>query len=109
MTYTQKLKASKVILNAINRLRNDEYIVVTYGTDSGNQPVRYKIKAMFYSKSDNVLYSISKDDVWAMTGMNIETDKLGPINLGAYTFDMMGQRTTYKFPLYEMTLVEQPI
>ena len=36
--------------------------------------------------------------------MNI--DSLGRTTFKAYTYDMMSQRTTYNFPLYEMTIVE---
>ena len=38
--------------------------------------------------------------------MNIES--LGRTIAKAYTYDMMRQRTSYNFPLFEMELVDQP-
>jgi hypothetical protein len=105
MQYTDKIKASKIIIDAVNRLRNEEYIVVSYGTDSNNEPVLYRIKASFYGKS-GALYSIIRDDVWAVNSMNI--NEFTNTQAKAYTYDMMSQRTTYNFPLYEMTLVNEP-
>ena len=105
MTYTNKIKASKVIIDAVNRLRNDEYIMVSYGTDSNNEPVIYKIKASFYTKS-GALYSITRMDMFSINSMNI--DKFTNTQAKAYTYDMMSQRTSYNFPLYEMTLVSEP-
>jgi hypothetical protein len=104
MTYSDKLKAAKTIISAVNRLRDKEYIVVSYGTDYNNEPMRYRITANFYKSGTS--YSINKDDVWAMNGMNIAefTNTMAK----AYTFDMMSQRTTYNFPLYKMTIVEEP-
>jgi hypothetical protein len=105
MTYSDKIKASKVIIDAVNRLRNDEYIVVSYGTDSNNEPVLYKIKAAFYGTS-GVLYSIGSMGIFSVNSMNI--DKFTNTQAKAYTYDMMSQRTSYNFPLYEMTLVNEP-
>ena len=105
MTYSDKTKAAKNIVNAISRLRDKEYIVVTFGTDYNNEPQRYRINCSIY-KSGKPSYSINKDDVWAMNGMNIAefTNTMAK----AYTYDMMSQRTTYNFPLYEMEIVEEP-
>ena len=105
MTYSAKVNASKTIISAVNRLRDKEYIVVTFGTDYNNEPVRYRINCSIY-KSGKPSYSINKDDVWAMNSMNIAefTNTMAK----AYTYDMMNQRTTYNFPLFEMTLVDQP-
>ena len=105
MTYSDKVKQSKVLVEAIKALGNDEHIVVSYGTDTNGEPQQYKIKCHIY-KSGNATYSIHRDDVWAINGMNI--DALTSTQAKAYTFDMMSQRTTYSFPLYEMTIVEQP-
>ena len=107
MTYQDKVKAGKALVEKIKALGNDEYIVVTYGTDMDGFPKRYRIKCMEYS-SDRLAnsYSIHRDDVWAIDSMNISefTNTMAK----AYTYDMMGQRTTYNFPLYEMTIVYQP-
>ena len=105
MTYSDKVKAAQHIINAINALGNDEHIVVTYGTDYDNQPKRYRIRCSIY-KSGKPSYSIYKDDVWSVDGMNFS--EIAKTTAKAYTFDMMNQRTTYTFPLYEMELVDQP-
>ena len=104
MTYSDKVKASKGLLEAIKALGNDEYVVVTYGTDYNNEPRRFRIKCSIFKSGTS--YSIHKDDVWAIEGMNIE--EFTNTQAKAYTFDMMGQRTTYSFPLYDMVLVDEP-
>lgn len=105
MTYSDKVKASQIIVNAISALGNDEHIVVSYGTDYDGKPVRYRINCSIY-KSGKPSYSIHRDDVWAINGMNFS--EISKTVAKAYTFDMMNQRTTYTFPLYEMELVDQP-
>ena len=104
MTYSNKVKASQNIVNAINGLSDNEHIVVTYGTDYNNEPRRFRIKCSIFKSGPS--YSIHKDDVWSVDGMNIAefTNTMAK----AYTYDMMGQRTTYNFPLYGMELVDQP-
>lgn len=105
MTYSAKVNASKTIINAINALRDKEYIVVSYGTDYNGEPQEYRIVCSIY-RDNKPTYSINRNDVWALDGMNIEsfTNTMAK----AYTFDMMRQKTTYNFPLYEMTIVDQP-
>ena len=105
MTYSNKVKASQTIINAINALGDNEFIVVAYGKDYNNEPRRFRIKCHMF-KHSGPSYSIHKDDVWALDGMNIS--EISKTTAKAYTFDMMGQRTTYTFPLYEMGLVAQP-
>lgn len=104
MTYSNKVKASQTIINAINALGDNEHIVVTYGTDYNNEPQRFRIKCSIFKSGPS--YSIRKDDVFAFDGMNIS--EISKTTAKAYTYDMMNQRTTYTFPLYEMELIEQP-
>ena len=106
MTYSEKVKASKKVLEAIEALGNDESIVVVYGTDYDGKPQEYKIRCSIY-KTSGPSYSIYKNDVWGINGMNI--DSLTNTQAKAYTYDMMSQRTNYNFPLYEMELVPEPI
>lgn len=103
MTYTDKVKASKGLLEAIKGLSDGQSIKVIYGTDYNGEPRQYKIRCRVW-KSSGVSYSIHKDDIFSMDGMNIES--LTNTQAKAYTFDMMGQRTTYNFPLYHMEMVE---
>ena len=105
MTYSAKVNASKTIVNAINALKDKEYIVVSYGTDYDGKAQQYRITCSIY-RDNKPSYSISRNDVWALDSMNIAgfTNTMAK----AYTFDMMRQRTTYSFPLFEMTIVDQP-
>ena len=105
MTYSQKVKASKVLVEAIKALGNDEHIVVSYGKDYNGEPQEYKIKCSIW-KHSGPSYSIHKNDVWTMDGMNI--DSMAMTTMRAYSYDMMGQRTQYTFPLCDMTIVDQP-
>ena len=106
MTYTDKVKASKVLLESIKALNDGESIKVIYGTDYEGKPKQYKIKCSIY-KHSGPTYSIHKDDVWAIDGMNIES--LTNTQAKAYTFDMMSQKTTYNFPLYAMKIVTEEV
>ena len=100
MTYSEKKKASKIILEAIYGLKGNESIKVQYGFGYKGKPNYYHIKA-YESHKGEMSYS-----VWTgFAGMNI--DSLGPTTAKAYTYDMMSQRTNYVFPLYEMTIVDE--
>ena len=94
MTYTDKVKKSEVIKKAILSLNDDEGLDVIY------RGQKYTIQCHTYKNGD-VSYSIWKSPF----GMNIES--LGRTIAKAYTYDMMSQRTTYNFPLYEMEIVEE--
>ena len=106
MKYPDRVKQSKKVLEAIKALGNDESIVVIYGTDYDGKPQEYKIRCSIY-KASGPSYSIYKNDVWGINGMNI--DSLTNTQAKAYTYDMMSQRTTYNFPLYEMELVTEEV
>ena len=103
MTYSDKVKASQTIVNAINGLTDGQYIIVTYGTNYDNEPQRFKISCNIF-RDGKPSYSIYKDEVFGLSGMNI--DSISKTTAKAYTYDMMNQRTTYTFPLYEMVLVQ---
>jgi hypothetical protein len=105
MTYSDKVKASNIIINAINGLKDKEYIVVSYGTDYDNKPQQYRITCSIF-RGNKPSYSITRNDVWAMAGMNI--GEFTNTMAKAYNYDMMSQRTSYNFPLYEMELIDQP-
>ena len=105
MTYSDKVKASNIIINAINGLTDGQYIIVTYGTDYDNKPQRFKISCNIF-RGGKPSYSIYKDEVFGLSGMNI--DCINKTTMDAYTYDMMNQRSTYRFALDKMVLVEQP-
>ena len=104
MTYTDKVKASKEVLSAIQALKDDESVIVSYGTDYDGKPREYKIKCSIYGHT-GATYSIIKNDVFTINGMNI--DSLTNTQAKAYNYDMMSQRTTYNFPLYKMEVVKE--
>jgi len=101
MTYSEKKQASKKVLDAIKALDNNEMLEVSYGIGYKGKPNLYTIRAYSSAsrKGGDMSYSI-----WSsFSGMNI--DSLGPTTIKTYTFDMMSQKTTFTFPLYEMELV----
>ena len=102
MSYTDKVNHSKTIINAIEALEDKGSLRVTYGTDYDGKPVVYRISANTYGTGTT--YSIYKDDVFALNGMNISS--IDKTTMTAYTYDMMGQRTTYRFQLWRMNLVD---
>ena len=98
MKYLDKVKASKEVIQAITSLPKDGELKVTFGKDRSEQPKVYKIKA-YEAYNNKMSYSI-----WnAFSGMNI--DKIGRTTMKGYTYDMMSQKTTYTFPLYEFKLI----
>jgi len=101
MTYTDKIKASKKVFNAITAMKDDESIMVYYGIGFEGSRNEYKIHA-YSGIADKMSYSIWNN----VHGMNIDT--LSKTTAKAYTFDMMSQRTSYAFPLYEMELMDTP-
>lgn len=99
MTYSEKKQQSNLILKRMQSLKEDEVMEVYYGKDREGRRRQYKIRS--YSNFRDVRsYSI-----WnAYSGMNIDT--IGQTVMKAYTFDLMSQKTTYTFPLYQLELVE---
>jgi hypothetical protein len=86
-------------LNAIQSLQDGESIEVSYGKNRKGEPETYSIKA-YKSYNDEMSYSI-----WnSFQGMNIE--KIGKTTMKAYTYDMMSQKTTWTFPLYELNIIK---
>lgn len=104
MRYTDKVKQSKEVLQAIEGLSDGEYIRVAYGVDREGVPNYYKIRCSIY-KLSGPSYSIHKESLWSVDGMNIES--LTKTQAKAYTYDMMSQRTTYNFPLYRMHVLPE--
>ena len=102
MTYKEKIQSSIEVLDAIQALKDNEVLEVSYGIGYKGKPNVYTIRAYSSEKGTDRDMSYS---IWStFTGMNI--DSMGPTTIKAYTFDMMSQKTTYTFPLYEMSIVE---
>ena len=103
MKYSDKLNKSKVILDSIYSLKDQEELTVTYGIDRYNkEPREFRIKCYSNYNGNGFHYSIWESK--GLGGMNI--DKIGRTTMKGYTFDMMSQKTTYVFPLYKMKIVK---
>lgn len=99
MTYSDKVKQSKKVLEAIKSLKDEGKLKVTYGVGYKGVPNEYTIRA-YSGRKGNMSYSI-----WSsFSGMNIDT--IGKTTMKAYTFDMMSQKTTYAFPLYKINIIK---
>ena len=100
MTYSDKVNKSKDLREAILSLEDGDDIVVEYGKDYNDKPNTYKIKAYKSDYDNKMSYSI-----WdSFRGMNI--GKLGKTTMRGYTYDMMSQKTTYVFPLYDIKVIK---
>ena len=102
MTYQDKVKQSKNVLEAIHGLKDEEHIIVSYGVDREGRPNYYKVRA-YMGYQGEMQYSIHKDSPLSIDGMNIES--IGRTTMKGYTYDMMSQRTNYVFPLYSMHVI----
>lgn len=103
MTYSDKLKGSKDLLTAIHALEDKQHVVVEYGVDYRGEAQRYRIEAYQFDDREKS-YRVHKDELFATNGMNIE--KFSGTTMYAYTYDLMGTRTTYNFSLHAMKLVK---
>lgn len=100
MTYSEKVKGSKVVYDAICGMKDNDELKVYYGVGFKGVKMEYRIKAYQSDASMEMSYSI-----WTnFQGMNIGS--LSKTMAKAYTYDMMTTRTNYNFKLYEMTLVD---
>ena len=103
MKYSDKINKSKKILNSIYSLKDKEQLKVTYGTERySGEPREFRIRCYKNFNGKGFHYSIWEEK--GLGGMNI--DKIGRTTMKGYTFDMMSQKTTYTFPLYEMSIVK---
>ena len=98
MKYSDKVKASRVMLDIINSMVNEESISFTYGKGFKGEPNKYTLKCWINKKG------VSSYSIWNnFSGMNVSS--LGTTMIKCYTYDMMSQRTNYSFPLYKMELI----
>tara|TARA_S200002703_G_scaffold99450_1_gene85951 strand:- start:13 stop:333 length:321 start_codon:yes stop_codon:yes gene_type:complete len=100
MKYSEKIQASKEIINAMESMTTEQRLVVEY-------PLRGDLKQFRIVKHEPILES---DEEYRLSingqfeGMNI--DKVGKTTMNGYTYDLMSQRTSYTFKLYEFNIVE---
>ena len=95
MTYSNKVKAGRVIVERMDSLPQDgkftfKYKGIVYVLDC------YDISEATGRRS----YSVNKVGSYG-SGMNVSD--IGPTSLTLYTFDMMEQKSTYKM---DMSLIE---
>ena len=97
MNYQAKVKQSKKITKEIKALEPREELEVTYGVDREGKPRVFVIRAYkgFRGETD---YTIRDGNSLLGGQMNIE--KITNTQMKGYSFDMMGTKTTYNFPLY---------
>ena len=101
MNYQEKVKKSKKIIKEINSLSPGEQFEVTYGVNRDGDPRVFTIRA-YNGFKDEIDYTIREGDSFLGGSMNIE--KILKTYMKGYTFDMMGTKTTYNFPLYMLKL-----
>ena len=98
MKYSAKVKDCSELYNAIMALQKQEVIEVTYGTNYKGDPKVYTIKCYDDYKGEKS-YAISSD---VFNSMNIS--KIGKTSMNAYSYDMMSQKTTYRFQFSKMSM-----
>lgn len=99
MTYSDKVKQSKIVLEAIHSLEDEGVLKITYGVGFKGVPNEYTIRA-YSGHKGKMSYSI-----WnTFAGMNV--DKIGKTTMKTYTYDMMSQRTNYTFNLYNINIIK---
>lgn len=96
MTYSQKVKAGKEIIERMNSLSENDKFTFKYKNEV------YFLKCYSVYDDGRKSYAIDKVSHYG-SGMNIDDKKIGPTSLTLYTYDMMGQRATYKM---DMSLME---
>ena len=95
MTYSERVKASKVIVEKISSLTEGDSFTFKY------RGIVYVLDCYSISEATGRRsYSVNKVGSYG-SGMNVE--KIGPTSLSLYTFDMMGKKSTYKM---DMSLIE---
>ena len=65
------------------------------------QPYEIYCYCYKYTSNDSKDWSIYKGDKY-WSGMNIDSKDKRPTSMLAYTYDMMGNRTTYKFKMEDI-------
>ena len=106
MTYQEKVLASKKVLAAIKALGHSEVLQFTYGTEYNYStktyvPRVYELKAYTYQSTGDTDYSVYEAKTFGR-GMNV--DKITSTSIKLYSYDMMGTRTAYTMPLYDIQI-----
>jgi hypothetical protein len=98
MTYKERVQAGKEIIKRMEGLSEDTGFTFKYKNKV------YTLKC--YAVYDNGRRSYAIDKVASYMGvMNIDDKLIGPTGLTLYTFDMMGQKATYKMDMSSMEVL----
>lgn len=98
MTYSSIKKKGESIYHYMQGMTENDVLIITYG---GKE---YEIFCYHYKGLDSKDWSIyEKERYWS--GMNIDRNGKKPTSMLAYTYDMMGNRTTYKFKIKDIEFV----
>ena len=110
LSYQEKVKKSKINLEILNSMLDGDKLKVTFNTikkyKGGLKEFTINCWVDDVKRNGEEIkersYSINK----SFQGMNIE---LSRTTLRGYTFDLMSQKTTYNFPIWEMNIIEYAI
>jgi len=95
MTYSQRVNSGKEIVKTMEGLSEDGKFTFKYNNET------YQLRCYTVFDDGTKSYSVDKVGSYGYGGMNV--GKIGPTVLELYTYDMMGQRSTYKM---NMSLME---
>lgn len=102
MTYSDKVKASEKIYNYIQGMGG-----IVNGTevfDFTYQGKRYKFCNWNYKEGAENILSVELVTNHFADHKSMNVDKVTKTAIHLFTFDMFGQRSTYKLPIYEMEM-----
>lgn len=117
MTYYDKVKASREVYKAIKALEDDMELGIVYGSSKDYTMAKdgtrktiwkdntYSVRCTNYGGLQKS-YSLS-EQTFLSKQMNV--DKLTKTTMSLYTYDLMGTKTTYRLPLYEVKLIKQEV
>ena len=99
MTYSSIKKKGESIYHYMQGMNENDVLTITY---KGKE---YEIYCYVYKGLNDKDWTIyDKGRYW--NGMNIDPKGKKPTSMMAYTYDMMSQRTTYKFKMKDIEFVE---
>ena len=97
MTYSERVKAGRVIVEKLSSLTEGDSFTFKY------RGIVYVLDCYSISEATGRRsYSVNKVGSYGHNGMNV--GKVGPTSFELYTYDMMGQYSTYKM---DMSLIEE--
>ena len=104
LSYVEKVKAAKEKLEVLKSMKPGDNLKVSFDSITKwntEELQEFSISCWSWGARD-ISYSIYKAGSFT-EGMNLT---LSRTTLKAYTYDMMSQKTTYNFPLYQMNIIE---